>query len=58
MKHFKLIGPKTTRDFDIENDEMVTLTVIKIIDYESDIPVSFYRACEEQNTKISSKEKD
>ena len=30
MKHFKLIGPETTREFDIEEDEMISLTVYKI----------------------------
>ncbi len=57
MKHFKLIGPETTRDFDIDDDEMVTLTIIKINDYESDIPVIHYRECVEQNTKFSPTEK-
>jgi len=37
MKHFKLIGPKTTREFDIEDNEMITWNVIKIAEYESKI---------------------
>lgn len=37
MKRFKLIGPKTTREFDIEDDEMITWNVIKIVDHESKI---------------------
>ena len=37
MKHFKLIGPETTREFDIEDDEMISWNVIKISDYESKI---------------------
>jgi len=37
LKHFKLVGPKTTREFDIEDDEMISWNVIKITDYESKI---------------------
>jgi len=33
MKHFKIIGPETTRDFDIEDDEMIQWKVFKINDY-------------------------
>ncbi len=34
MKHFKIIGPETTREFDIEDDQMIDWHVIKINDYE------------------------
>ena len=34
MKHFKIIGPETTREFDIEDDEMIEWFVWKIKDYE------------------------
>lgn len=37
MKHFKFIGPKTTREFDIEDDEIVTWIVMKDLDYENPI---------------------
>ena len=37
FKHFKVIGPKTTREFDINEDEMVTWSVIKIKDHENKI---------------------
>ena len=28
MKHFKLIGPNTTREFDIEDDQMINIEVM------------------------------
>ncbi len=34
MNHFKLVGPKTTRDFDIEDDEMVIMEIVKISDWQ------------------------
>jgi hypothetical protein len=34
MKHFKIIGPETTREFDIDDDYMVEWKIIKIEDYE------------------------
>ena len=34
MKHFKIIGPETTREFDIEDNEMIEWFVWKIKDYE------------------------
>ena len=37
MKHFKVVGPKTTRDFDIEEDEMLYWQIIKIKDYENKV---------------------
>lgn len=58
MKHFKLIGPETTREFDIENDEMITSTIIKIDDYQNTTFVSQYKPCEEQNIKIYPTEKE
>ena len=30
MKHFKIIGPETTREFDIEDNEMIHWQVLKI----------------------------
>lgn len=35
MKHFKIIGPETTREFDIEDDELIFFKASKIIDYEN-----------------------
>lgn len=35
MKHFKLIGPQSTREFDIEDDEMVVSYIIKIAKFDS-----------------------
>ncbi len=34
MKHFKLIGPLTTTEFDIEDDQMLTWQIINTKDYE------------------------
>ena len=33
MKHFKIIGPKTTREFDIEDDEMLIWNIYNIEEY-------------------------
>jgi len=38
MKHFKVVGPETTREFDIEDDEMLHWQILKIIDYEKKVP--------------------
>lgn len=35
MKHFKLVGPETTREFDIEDDEMIISYIIKMKDFDS-----------------------
>ncbi len=35
LKRFKIIGPETTRKFDIEDDEMLLWYVIKISDHEN-----------------------
>lgn len=34
MKHFKVIGPETTREFDILDDEMIHWDILKIKDYK------------------------
>jgi len=34
LKHFKIVGQLTTREFDINNDEMLMWTVVKIKDFE------------------------
>jgi len=34
LKHFKLVGPVTTREFDIEEDELVLTYILKIKDFE------------------------
>lgn len=34
MKKFKIVGPDTTREFEIGDDEMITWKAIKITDYE------------------------
>ncbi len=52
MKHFKLVGPETTREFDIEDDEMITSTIIKMSDYEKEVPENLRYTFEEQNVKI------
>jgi len=39
MKHFKVVGPETTREFDIEDDEMIVWKAIKIKDYEDKLDV-------------------
>ena len=49
MKHFKIIGPDTTRDFDIEDDEAIMWTVIKTKEFESKKIVT---KCKEQNEVI------
>ena len=49
MKHFKLIGPDTTRDFDIEDDEGIMWTIIKIKEFGSKKIVT---KCMEQNEVI------
>ncbi len=36
MKHFKIVGPVTTREFDIDDDEMLTWSIIKVEDFEKD----------------------
>lgn len=35
MKHFKIIGPVTTREFDIEDDEMLKFEILKTKDYKT-----------------------
>jgi len=34
LKHFKIVGPETTKEFDIEGDEMMIFNIIKIINYD------------------------
>lgn len=36
MKHFKIVGPLTTREFDIDDNEMLTWSIIKVEDFEKD----------------------
>ena len=36
MKHFMIVGPLTTREFDVDDDEMLTWSVIKVADFEKD----------------------
>ena len=55
MKHFKIIGPETTREFDIEDDEMIVSHIIKIKDYESptrERVKTTFDSLNEQNVKI------
>lgn len=35
MKHFTIVGPKTTSEFDIEDDEMIEWRVRSIKDFEA-----------------------
>jgi len=55
MKHFKIVGPETTREFDIEDDEMLYWDIHNIQDtldcYEPEVK-------EEQNVKIYDTEKE
>lgn len=53
MKHFKLQGPKTNREFDIEDDEMVQTYILKIKDYEALQKVKYpLKTYKEQNIDI------
>ena len=60
MKHFKLIGPETTREFDIEDDEMVVSYIIKTKDFDSPTRqkiITTQDTINEQNVKIHPTEK-
>lgn len=35
MKHFKIIGPETIREFDIQDDEMLEFYNVKTADHNS-----------------------
>jgi len=52
LKHFKLVGQKTTREFDIDDDEMVMMKVVKTEDYEKKVPHRFMPNIEMQNIII------
>lgn len=59
MKHFKLVGPETTREFDIEEDEMVLSHIVKMSEYEihqKDFGITLHEL-DEQNVKIYKTEK-
>ena len=62
MKHFKLIGPKTTREFDIEDNQMIEWNVLNIKEYEdyklNSYPDNFPPTYKEQNVKIYPTEKN
>ena len=61
MKHFKLIGPETTREFDIEDDEMVVSYIIKTKDFDSPTRqkiIATEDTINEQNVKIYATEKN
>ena len=34
MKHFKLVGPNTTTEFDINDDEMMSWRIMKEADFD------------------------
>lgn len=60
MKHFKLAGPETTREFDIEDDEMVISYIIKMKDFDSPVRQKIRtdaNTINEQNVKIYPTEK-
>jgi len=60
MKHFKLVGPETTREFDIEDDEMVVSYIIKTRTFESPTRqkiITDENTINEQNVKIYPTEK-
>lgn len=44
MKHFKIVGPETTREFDIEDDKMLDFKIIEIQEYEMGVvgPLVFF----------------
>lgn len=45
MKHFKIVGPETTREFDIEDHQLVEWGVRPILPGD-------LTPCEEQNVRI------
>ncbi len=49
MKQFRIVGPGTTRTFQINDDEMLMWEVIKIKEYETKKIVT---ECKEQNEVI------
>lgn len=52
MKHFKIIGPKTTREFDIEDDEMIQWELWKMKEFEEKVDFKDHTYVKEQNEKI------
>ncbi len=53
MKKFKLEGPQTGREFEIADDEMVQVYILKIIDYDALKNIHFpLKTYNEQNVKI------
>lgn len=34
LKHFKLVGPNTTTEFDINDDEMMSWAIMKMVDFD------------------------
>lgn len=55
MKHFKLVGPETTRDFDIEDDEMLEIKVLKKVDYLNPLIMKNVKICKTRSSKSSKK---
>lgn len=54
MKHFRVQGPITSREFDIEDDEMLQTYILKINDYDKLQKVIFpLKTFKEQNIVIS-----
>lgn len=52
MKHFKIVGPSTTKEFDINDDEMITFEVYKIDDYSQKGQCHEPEELEAQNEKV------
>jgi len=55
MKHFKIIGPETTREFDIDDNEMLEWRIYKIYDFMN--TVGFTQESDMQNVKFYPTEK-
>lgn len=52
MKHFKIIGPLTTREFDIDDNEMLNWSVIKIDDFQENLKRFETKTIKVHNEKI------
>lgn len=37
MNHYKIIGPGITREFDVEDDEMINFHILKIEQFEKKV---------------------
>ena len=59
MKKFKLEGPMTGREFEIADDEMVQVYILKIVDYDALQNIHFpLKTYDEHNVKIYDTDKE